>query len=81
MNETTFGQSRQVILDVIQGLRDGKIEPNVAEAIRGQLCELHKSVAVEVNAAKLAFLTRDQAMNFGPVVKMGQLKIAQKGGE
>ena len=68
----TFGDARRMILDTIVELRNGEMDINSGMAIAANMKVLNDSVQVEINAAKMAFLAKNEAHNFGRIVGMGQ---------
>lgn len=68
----TFGDARRMILDTIVELRRGDMDINRGMAIAANMKVLNDSVQVEINAAKMALATKDEAHNFGRIVGMGQ---------
>lgn len=78
MNPTqlmTFGDSRRMILEVCQELKNGTMEPARGMAFAANMDVLNKNVQVEINAAKLAIQTEGKAHSFGRVVGMGRRMI------
>jgi hypothetical protein len=71
----TFGDARRMILDTIVELRSGQMDIGRGMAIAANMKVLNDSVQVEINAAKMALVTKDEAHNFGRVVGMGQRLI------
>ena len=71
----TTGDARQLILQNLILLRDGKIKPSVAMAMAAQMKELNTSLQVEINAAKLILQADAQSKHFGKLVPMGKLII------
>ena len=72
---TTFGDARRMILDTIVELRSGQMDVGRGMAIAANMKVLNDSVQVEINAAKMALQTKDEAHNFGRIVGMGQRLI------
>lgn len=68
----TFGDARRMILDTIVELRRGDMDISRGMAIAANMKVLNDSVQVEINAAKMALATKDEAHNFGRIVGMGQ---------
>ena len=68
----TFGDVRRMILDTIVELRGGNMDVSRGMAIAANMKVLNDSVQVEINAAKMALATKDEAHNFGRIVGMGQ---------
>jgi len=71
----TFGDARRMILDTIQGLRDGSMEVGRGMAIAANMKVLNDNVQVEINAAKMSLQAQQAGHNFGRVVGMGQKMI------
>lgn len=71
----TFGDVRRSILDTINQLKNGEMDVGRGMAIAANFKVLNDNVQVEVNAAKMALLAKDEAHNFGRVVQMGQRLI------
>lgn len=71
----TFGDQRRMILDTIMELRRGDMDVNRGMAIAANLKVLNDSVQVEINAAKMAILAKQNGLEFGRVVGMGQRLI------
>lgn len=71
----TFGDARRMILDTIVELRRGDMDINRGMAIAANMKVLNDSVQVEINAAKMALATKNEAHNFGRIVGMGQRLI------
>ena len=64
-----------MILDTIVELRSGSMDVSRGMAIAANMKVLNDSVQVEINAAKMAMLAKDEAHNFGRLVGMGQRLI------
>ena len=75
----TFGDARRMILDTIVELRRGDMDINRGMAIAANMKVLNDSVQVEINAAKMALATKNEAHNFGRIVGMGQRLIGNSG--
>jgi len=76
INDTkSFGDSRRVLLDVIQGIRDGSISNEQGKAIAQCMSVLNTNVQTEINYTKTAIFARDKGHDFGRVAKMGSLII------
>lgn len=71
----TFGDVRRMILDTIVSLREEKMDVSRGMAIAANFKVLNDNVQVEINAAKMAMATKDEAHSFGRVVGMGQRLI------
>lgn len=71
----TFGDVRRSILDTIQSLKTGGMDVSRGMAIAANFKVLNDNVQVEINAAKMALLVKDEAHNFGRIVGMGQRLI------
>ena len=71
----TFGDARRMILDTIVELRRGDMDINRGMAIAANMKVLNDSVQVEINAAKMALATKNEAHNFGRIVGMAQRLI------
>ena len=71
----TFGDARRMILDTIIELRSGSMDVSRGMAIAANMKVLNDSVQVEINAAKMAMIAKDEAHNFGRIVGMGQRLI------
>ena len=69
---SSFGDARRMILNTINELRQGTMNASTGLAIAANMKVLNDSVQVEVNAAKLSYMTEGRAFNFGKVVQMGQ---------
>lgn len=68
----TFGDVRRSLLDTISDLREGKMDVSRGMAIAANVKVLNDNIQVEINAAKMALLTKDEVHSFGRVVGMGQ---------
>jgi len=68
----TFGDARRMILDTIQGLKNGSMDVSRGMAIAANFKVLNDNVQVEINAAKMALMTEGKAHEFGRIVGMGQ---------
>lgn len=77
----TFGDARRMILDTIVELRRGDMDINRGMAIAANMKVLNDSVQVEINAAKMALATKNEAHNFGRIVGMGQRLIGNDSSE
>lgn len=77
----TFGDVRRMILQTITELREEKMDVGRGMAIAANFKVLNDNVQVEINAAKMAHLTKDEANNFGKVVGMGQRLIGNTQGQ
>ena len=64
-----------MILDTIIELRSGAMDVSRGMAIAANMKVLNDSVQVEINAAKMAMIAKDEAHNFGRIVGMGQRLI------
>lgn len=71
----TFGDQRRMILDTIMELRRGDMDVNRGMAIAANMKVLNDSVQVEINAAKMAIVAKQNGLDFGRVVGMGQKLI------
>lgn len=71
----TSGDTRRQILDDIRAVRNGSLSVAQGQVIAVLYKELHTSVQVEINAAKMALATEGKAHNFGRIVGMGQRMI------
>jgi len=71
----TFGDVRRTILDTIQSLKSGGMDVSRGMAIAANFKVLNDNVQVEINAAKMALATKDEAHSFGQVVGMGRRLI------
>ena len=71
----TFGDARRMILDTIVELRSGEMDVGRGMAIAANMKVLNDSVQVEINAAKMALVAKNEAHNFGRIVGMGQRLI------
>ncbi len=71
----TFGDVRRTILDTIQSLKSGEMDVSRGMAIAANFKVLNDNVQVEINAAKMALATKDEAHSFGQVVGMGRRLI------
>lgn len=71
----TTGDARRMILQTMMDLRSGNMPVDRGMAIAANMKVLNDSISAEVNAAKLALLTKNEAHNFGQVVQMGQRVI------
>lgn len=71
----TFGDVRRTILETIAALRDGQMDVGRGATIFAGVKVLNDNVQVEINAAKMALATKDEAHNFGRIVGMGQRVI------
>lgn len=72
----TFGDARRMILDTIQELRCGSMDVGRGMAIAANMKVLNDSIQVEINAAKMSILAKNEGHNFGKIVGMGQKTIA-----
>lgn len=72
MNNKSFAQVRGDIIEIIDEIRAKKVTAGDALAIFAGYRELHNSVQVEINAAKMALATEGKAHSFGKIVKMGK---------
>lgn len=72
----TFGDARRMILDTIQGLKNGEVDVSRGMAIAANFKVLNDNIQVEINAAKMAIATEGKAHEFGRVVGMGQRLLA-----
>ncbi len=72
----TTGDARSMILQTIMELRNGSMATDRGLAIAANMKVLNDSISAEINAAKLAYQTRNEAHNFGKVVEMGKRQIA-----
>lgn len=77
----TFGDARRLILDTIQGLKNGDMDVSRGMAIAANFKVLNENVQVEINAAKMALITEGKAHQFGRVVGMGQRLIGNDGSQ
>jgi hypothetical protein len=80
----TFGDVRRMILDTIQDLRregDDKMDVSRGMAIAANFKVLNDNIQVEINAAKMALATKDEAHKFGRIVGMGQRFIGNDHGQ
>lgn len=68
----TFAQVRGDIIETIDAIRNRNMSASDGLAVFAGYRELHNSVQVEINAAKMAIATEGKAHSFGKVVKMGQ---------
>lgn len=71
----TFGDVRRTILDTITELRAGQMDVGRGATIFAGVKVLNDNVQVEINAAKMALQTKDEAHSFGRIVGMGQRMI------
>jgi len=71
----TTGDARAMILQTIMDLRNGSMPTDRGMAIAANMKVLNDSMTAEINAAKMAYSTRNEAHNFGQVVQMGQRAI------
>lgn len=76
---TTFGDVRRMILDTIVALRDDRMDVNRGMAMAANFKVLNDNIQVEINAAKMAYITKGEAHNFGRLVGMGQRLIGNSG--
>lgn len=75
VNTLTTGDARAMILQTIMDLRNGTRPTDRGLAIAANMKVLNDSMTAEINAAKLAYTTRNEAHNFGKVVEMGRRTI------
>lgn len=68
----TFAQVRNDIISDIDAVRLGRIPVATGAVLFAGYRELHNSVSVEINAAKMALATEGKAHSFGSVVRMGK---------
>jgi hypothetical protein len=78
---TTFGDVRRMILNTIVALRDDRMDVSRGMAIAANFKVLNDNIQVEINAAKMAMATKDEAHNFGRIVNMGQRLIGNGEGQ
>lgn len=78
---TTFGDVRRMILDTIVAVRDDKMSVQRGMALAANFKVLNDNIQVEINAAKMAMATKDEAHNFGRIVNMGQRLIGNGEGQ
>lgn len=71
----TFAQVRGDIIETIDAIRSRSVTAADGLAIFAGYRELHNSVQVEINAARMALATEGKAQSFGKVVKMGKRLI------
>lgn len=71
----TTGDARRMILQTIVELRNNTMDVNRGMAIAANMKVLNDSIFAEVAAAKMAFMVKSEAHNFGNVVQMGQRVI------
>lgn len=71
----TTGDARAMILQTIMDLRNGTMPTDRGMAIAANMKVLNDSMTAEINAAKMAHATRNEAHNFGRVVEMGRREI------
>lgn len=71
----TFGDSRKIILETIQDLRNGKMPVQRAMAIAANMKVLNDNIQAEINLAKVTLLVEEKGHNFGRMVKMGKNTI------
>lgn len=71
----TTGEARSMILQTIMDLRSGKMATDRGMAIAANMKVLNDSISAEIDAAKMAFMTKNEAHNFGKIVPMGQRLI------
>ena len=76
---TTFGDVRRMILNTIVALRDDKMDVSRGMAIAANFKVLNDNIQVEINAAKMALASKNEAHNFGRIVGMGQRLIGNSG--
>lgn len=72
MAKKSFADVRGDIIETIDLIRKRECSASDALAIFAGYRELHNSVQVEINAAKMAIATEGKAHSFGKVVKMGK---------
>jgi len=71
----TFGDVRRDILDTLQMLKNKEIPVSLGMAIFAGHKVLNDNVQVEINCAKLALQTKNEAHAFIPLVQMGSNMI------
>ena len=76
---TTFGDVRRMILNTIVALRDDKMDVSRGMAIAANFKVLNDNIQVEINAAKMALASKNEAHNFGRIVGMGRRLIGNSG--
>ncbi len=74
----TFGDTRRLILDTIVSLKTGDMDISRGMAIATNMKVLNDNVQVEINAAKLALKAAEVGKDFGEVMRLGQLTVANK---
>lgn len=77
----TFGDVRRMIVDTIVALRDDKMDVSRGMAIAANFKVLNDNIQVEINSAKMALASKDEAYNFGRIAPMGQRLIGNEAGQ
>ena len=72
----TFGDARRDILETLQMLKAGTLPVTTGMAIFAGHKVLNDNIQTEINVAKFALQTKDEAHKFGRLVGMGQRLIA-----
>jgi hypothetical protein len=72
----TFGDVRRDILETLQMLKSGTIPVSTGMALFAGHKVLNDNIQAEINVAKFALQTKDEAHKFGRLVGMGQRLIA-----
>jgi hypothetical protein len=73
--ETTFGDTREMIVATIMELRAGTIKPIRALAIAANMKVLNESISVEIKAARLSIDAEKIGKDFGEVMRLGTRPI------
>lgn len=74
-NLNTFGESRKLILNVIEDIRSGKLSTEQGKVIAHNMSVINTNIQCEINFAKVSLQAKEKGDNFGRVVKLGSTII------
>ena len=67
----TFGETRKLVLNVIDDIRKGKLSTEQGKVISQNISVINTNIQCEINYAKVALQAKEKGENFGRVVKLG----------
>lgn len=73
----TDGSTRKLILDAIQGVKDGTLEVSRATAMAALFKELNASMQASISAAKTEMLMQDKGRRFMRSITLGRQVVEE----
>lgn len=77
----TFGDVRRLIIESIDGIRSGAINPTQGAVMAAHFKCLNDNINAEINAAKVSIVAKEKGHNFGIVMQMGTRLIGGQSGQ